>query len=124
MWIWTFDTGYVNAALGYRFRTISASKDNFLMALNEIGEAGLPGIPSLRQITQQRHHTCGTFPTLERHFTPLGHGPKWTIFRIHKFGVVLNPGPPLTNASAINVGPFTVPAGTNLSVIPGFNNGR
>lgn len=121
-----FDTGYgVNAALGYRFRNNLRVEGEFSYGSNEIGEVGLPGIAPVTTtvtnnvITPAVPLTIGAPISTPVNITVPNVGiiPAGTTIPA---GVVLNPGPPITNASAINAGPFTVPAGTNLSVIPGL----
>ncbi len=120
------DTGYgVNAALGYRFRNNLRLEGQFSYGSNEIGEVGLPGIAPVTTtvtnniITPALPLTIGAPISTPSAITipNLGTIPAGTTIPA---GVVLNPGPPITNASAINVGPVTIPAGTNLSAIPGL----
>lgn len=121
-----FDTGYgVNAALGYRFRNNLRIEGQFAYGSNEIGEVGLPGIAPVTTTVTNNVITPAVPLTIGAPIsTPVG----ITVPNVGTIpagttipaGVVLNPGPPITNASAINVGTFTVPAGTNLSVIPGL----
>lgn len=121
-----FDTGYgVNAGLGYRFRNNLRIEGQFSYGSNEIGEVGLPGTAPVTTtvtnnvITPAVPLTIGAPISTPVNITVpnLGTIPAGTTIPA---GVVLNPGPPITNASAINVGSFTVPAGTNLSVVPGL----
>lgn len=121
-----FDTGYgVNAALGYRFRNNLRIEGQFSYGSNEIGEVGLPGIAPVTTtvtnnvITPAVPLTIGAPISTPVNITVpnVGTIPAGTTIPA---GVVLNPGPPVTNAAPINVGPVTVPAGTNLSVIPGL----
>ncbi len=121
-----FDTGFgVNAALGYRFRNNLRVEGQVSYGSNEIGEVGLPGIAPVTTTVTNNVVTPAVPLTLASPIsTPIG----ITIPNVGTIpagttipaGVVLNPGPPITNASALNVGTFTVPAGTNLSVIPGL----
>ena len=121
-----FDTGFgVNAALGYRFRNNLRIEGQVSYGSNEIGEVGLPGIAPVTTTVTNNVITPAVPLTLALPIsTPIG----ITIPNVGAIpagttipaGVVLNPGPPITNASALNVGTFTVPAGTNLSVIPGL----
>lgn len=121
-----FDTGYgVNAALGYRFRNNLRVEGQFSYGSNEIGEVGLPGIPpGTTTVTNNVITPAVPLTTASPISTPVnipvpnvGIIPAGTTIPA---GVVLNPGPPITNAAAITSGPLTVPAGTNLSVIPGL----
>ena len=121
-----FDTGFgVNAALGYRFRNNLRVEGQFSYGSNEIGEIGLPGIaPVTTTVTNNVTIPAVPLTLASPISTPIG----ITIPNVGTIpagttipaGVVLNPGPPITNASAISVGTFTVPAGTNLSFIPGL----
>lgn len=121
-----FDTGYgVNAALGYRFRNNLRLEGQFSYGSNEVGEIGLPGIaPVTTTLTNNINTPAVPLTSGAPISTPvaitipnLGTIPAGTTIPA---GIVLNPGPPITNASAINVGPVTIPAGTNLSGIPGL----
>ena len=121
-----FDTGYgVNAALGYRFRNHLRLEGQFSYGSNDIGEIGLPGIAAVTT-TVTNNITTAAVPltTASPISTPVnitipgvGTIPAGTTVPA---GIALNPGPPLTTASAINVGPVTIPSGTNLSALPGL----
>lgn len=121
-----FDTGFgVNAALGYRFRNNLRVEGQFSYGSNEIGEIGLPGIaPVTTTVTNNVTIPAVPLTLASPISTPIG----ITIPNVGTIpagttipaGVVLNSGPPITTASDINVGTFTVPAGTNLSFIPGL----
>ncbi len=122
-----FNTGYgVNAALGYRFRNHLRLEAEFSYGSNDIAAVGLPGIPSTTTTITTDVTTPAIPLTIAAPITTpvpiavpgIGIIPAGTGIPA---GVVLNPGPPLTNAQPITVGPVTIPAGTNLSVIPGLD---
>ncbi len=111
----------INSAIGYRFKNNLRVEGEFSYGSNNVDEVRLPTIP-------------GTTTTVTNPAIPLtianpittpvpiavpGFGtiPAGTTIPA---GVVLNPGPPLTNATPINLGVFTIPAGTDLSALPGI----
>lgn len=111
----------INSALGYRFKNNLRVEGEFSYGSNNVDEVSLPTIPGIT--------TTVTNPAIPLTIanpitTPIpiavpGFGtiPAGTTIPA---GVVLNPGPPLTNATPINLGVFTIPAGTDLSALPGI----
>ena len=121
-----FNTGYgVNAALGYRFRNNLRLEAEFSYGSNGIKEVGLPRIPSTTTTITTNVTTPAVPLTIAAPITApvaitvpgVGTIPAGTGIPA---GVVLNPGPPLTNATPITVDGITIPAGANLSAIPGL----
>jgi opacity protein-like surface antigen len=118
----TFNPGFgINAAVGYRFKNNLRVEGEFSYGSNPVDEVSLPGIPATTIGS-----TTTTVPlTLANPLTTpvpipipgVGTIPAGTTVPA---GIVLNPGPPLTNANPIAVGPLTIPAGTDLSAIPGI----
>jgi opacity protein-like surface antigen len=117
----TFDTGFgINAALGYRFKNNLRLEGEFSYGSNRVDELRIPEIPATVIGTRVTTVplTLASPITIPVAVTIPGVGtiPAGTIVPA---GITLNPGPPLTNATAIVVGPLTIPPGTNLSAIPG-----
>lgn len=110
----------INAALGYQFRNNLRLEGEFSYGSNNVDEARLPTIPG----TTTTISTTVPLTTATAFTTPIaipipgiGTIPAGSTIPA---GIVLNPGPPLTNAAAITVNGITIPAGTNLSTIPGL----
>ncbi|MDX2231684.1 MAG: outer membrane beta-barrel protein [Leptolyngbyaceae cyanobacterium bins.349] len=117
----SFNPGFgINAAIGYRFPNNLRLEGEFSYGVNHADEARLPALPgttttlttTIPLTTANAFTTAIAIPIPGVGIIPAGS----TI----PAGIVLNPGPPFTTTSPITVGGVTIPAGTNLSVIPGL----
>lgn len=110
----------INAAVGYRFKNNLRLEGEFSYGSNNVREARLPSIPGATTTisTTIPLTTAAAFTTPVPIPIPgVGIIPAGSTIPA---GVVLNPGPPFTNANPVTVNGIIIPAGTDLSTVPGL----
>jgi opacity protein-like surface antigen len=110
----------VNTAVGYRFKNNLRVEGEFSYGSNNIDEARLPEIPGTSTTLTQNVPLTLSQPIITPFPIPIpgiGTIPQGVVVPA---GIVFNPGPPLTNATTVVIGPFTIPAGTDLSIVAGL----
>jgi opacity protein-like surface antigen len=117
----SFSPGFgINTAVGYRFKNNLRLEGEFSYGSNDVDEAQLPDIPATTTTQTQNVPLTLATPITTPFPIPIpgvGTIPAGTLVPA---GFVFNPGPPLTNATTTTIGPFTIPAGTDLSVVAGL----